>query len=96
MEQLIPINIVGAEVTQIGLVFDAETKLPDFNISVSLIDSKGSRLTAITVDSRAYFGAHGACQKSALFMELAAKLKNELNILVTRHLNSQQKILEAS
>lgn len=95
MERLIPINIVGAEVTTIGIVFNEETKLPDFSVTVSLIDGQNKRLTSITVDSRSYFGVQGACEKSIEFMELASKIKKELDTLVTRHLNKQQKILEA-
>lgn len=95
MERLIPINIIGAEVSEIGLIFNEETKLPDFTVRVHLIEAQGKRLTSITVDSRDYYGVQGRCEKSALFMELASKIKNELNVLVTRHLNAQQKILEA-
>lgn len=95
MERLIPINIVGAKVTAMGFVFDQDIKLPEFSATVALIDGKGTTITSINIDSRKYHSNLGECEKSAYLMELAAKTRNELDVLITRHMNKNQKVLEA-
>lgn len=92
MDKLIPISIVGAKITSFTIEFDSEG-LPEFNASVGLIDSQGKQLTSIYITSKPYY-SNGQCEKSIAFMELTGKIRKELDVLVTRHINAQQKTLE--
>lgn len=95
-ERLIPINIVGAKVTSMAFMFDNATTLPEFSATVALVDDKDKTITSMSVDSRQYCGNGAPCEKSAYLIELAAKTRIELNTLITRHMNSQQKILDVN
>ena len=93
MSKLIPINISDAKVDALNFNYDTDTGIPTFEVNVCLIDSYGRRITSINIGNRGW-GTHGDCEASAKLFELAAKLRLELDNLVTIHMNKQNKTLE--
>ena len=85
---------MGAKVTALAFDFPDGQILPDFTCSVSLVTDKGKRLTSIQVGSRSWH-ENGGCELSMKAAELVSKLKEEMDVIVTQHLNMHQNVLEA-
>ncbi len=94
MEKLIPISIVGAKIITMGFRYKEDDEVPDFTAEVQLIDAHGKNVTSITVTSMSYYGSNSNCELSPNLVMLAAKVKRELNDVITVYMNSKQKILE--
>ena len=92
-DELIPIEITKSRVERIA-IFYKENELPEWQAEVALITHTGQRLTSIWVQTDAY-PADKCAERSPRFLSVAKLIRNEVNVLVTQHINKFQKVLEA-
>lgn len=95
MDKLIPIEITSAKIDRIQITFGKDEDLPGWAAEVSLLMQDNSRLTSITVSCEDWRGKDHQAERSVNFIGLAGELRDEINKLVTQHINKFQKRLEA-
>jgi hypothetical protein len=89
---LIPIQITGARVNAMAFQYKDDDHVPEFSCTVELIDAHGKKITSISISSASWLSDR--CEPSLKLIELAAKIKNELDNMVTIHMNQKQRIIE--
>jgi len=91
--RLLPINITGAKVTALSFEFSEDDSLPTFRTCVALYDNYGKRITTIQISNQSW-DTLGKCEMTIDLVELAGKVRRELESVVTTHMNKQNKTLE--
>ena len=90
MEKLIPISITQAKLTALNL--DLDGPVPKFYATVSLLMENGDRLTSINVG--ADWSESKNLDPSIEMIKLIAELKDATEVIVTRHINRFQKVID--
>jgi hypothetical protein len=91
---LIPIQITQAEVESVAIDYSDTEYVPTIEVKVSLRDVWGKRITSISLGSRSWYSDKLSITPE--IVELFGKIRRELDIAVTLHMNKQNKQLEAS
>ena len=91
MSEFIPINITKAKVVAISLKYGKD-KL-EFNAEVSLLNDREEQVTSIYVGNGNWDEKNNA-EMSIETIELAKKVRKEVEISVIRHMNKKQNIIE--
>ena len=93
MERLIPINITKAKIEKIALTFSDSDKELNYNAEVTLIDDYGKHITSIYI-SNGGWNKDDRAKITPYIIDLAGKIRAEVEVQVIRHINKQQRTLE--
>ena len=93
MEKLLPITIKGARITRIAIDYD--DKLPKYNATVALLNTKEEIITSICVGNNNPWDTSKNSQLSVDIIDIGNKLREAVKIEVVRHMNKHQNALEA-
>ena len=89
-KKFLPINITKATVISVALKY--EEKQLKFNAEVALINEYGKRITSVYVGNDNWNGENA--ELTLLCIDLAKKIRAEIEDSVTKFMNAQQKIID--